>query len=401
MDNNASGLHEPTLEEYHLDISVYKNYRVRLSSLEGEITKLETNKELLRTPFYISYGLSLLGISLLFYNSENFVNNLLENLLGSIIIAIFPAVFLHDLNIDLISNIFSFGKFGRTKKAIEVIKKNIEELKNESSDKVQLFESAASKYYQYKLEEYFEENLYKKRSGNQQFEDKLSEFSLLIEELSTMNSVFISNNISNWELQRYKEYLEKRKTNHNLQSTKKSEGLRSVHNFVRSFSKLQEQEIVKMIPLEKLYRTARKIDNWEEINNKRILTGRKGQEIAVALEQKYFQSINRIDLADKVCDVAEKHGDGLGYDILSFFEDGREKYIEVKSTTTSLASPFYISRNELEFLKEHSEDAVIYRLYIYSDDDNEAPQLRIDSSSQVLEMYQITPVQYIVSSKPN
>ena len=207
----------------------------------------------------------------------------------------------------------------------------------------------------------------------------------------------ITTGISYWDLREYKDYLTKRTVNHNLQLSKKSEGLTSIRRFVRRFSEPQEQERKEIVAPENLYRMARKIDNWEEINKKRKLTGQKGEEIAVAIEQEFFESINRKDLADKVRNVASEEGDGLGYDVLSFFEDGREKYIEVKSTTKSLISPFYISRNELKFLQEHDEDALIYRIFI-SDD---VPQLEAKTISEVLEINEITPIQYIVSGKSN
>ncbi|MBI4097630.1 MAG: DUF3883 domain-containing protein [Candidatus Levybacteria bacterium] len=217
----------------------------------------------------------------------------------------------------------------------------------------------------------------------------------MIEELSRMSSVFLTTSISYWGLREYKDYLEKRTVNHNLQSSKKNENLSSVRNFVRSFSKLQEQERKEVVTPEKLYRIARRIDNWEEINKKRKLTGQRGEEIAVAVEQEFFESINRKDLADKVSNVATERGDGLGYDVLSFFEDGREKYIEVKATTISLKSPFYISRNELTFLKEHNEDAFVYRIFV----SDGVPQLVVETIPEFLEINEITPIQYIVSGK--
>ena len=80
---------------------------------------------------------------------------------------------------------------------------------------------------------------------------------------------------------------------------------------------------------------------------------------------------------------------------MSFFEDGREKFIEVKSTTTSLKSPFYLSRNELGFLNDHNEDYFLYRILV----SNDVPQIEIYSSPEVLEMNEILPVQYMVQAK--
>ena len=125
------------------------------------------------------------------------------------------------------------------------------------------------------------------------------------------------------------------------------------------------------------------------------MTGLKGEEIAVVIEQEFFESIGRKDLAQKVRHVSAEDGDGLGYDVLSFFENGKEKYIEVKSTTTSLSSPFYLSRNELGFLNEHNEDAFIYRVLV-SDD---TPQIMSYSGAEILEKNELIPVQYMVKTK--
>ena len=129
-----------------------------------------------------------------------------------------------------------------------------------------------------------------------------------------------------------------------------------------------------------------------EINKKRKETGDKGEEIVFLLEKEYFESINRKDLAEKVRHVSLKD-DGLGYDILSFFDDEKEKYIEVKSTTTSIESQFKfnISKNELKFLEEHKDDAFVYRVSLAT----EPPEIEIKPSSEILEG-EITPTSFII-----
>jgi hypothetical protein len=83
-----------------------------------------------------------------------------------------------------------------------------------------------------------------------------------------------------------------------------------------------------------------------DIENKR--TGDAGELWVVRYEEEYLISIGRSDLPKKVKHVAKSEGDGLGYDIWSFTEDGEEKYIEVKTTKGDFHSTFYITRNELE-----------------------------------------------------
>ncbi|BAS06695.1 hypothetical protein AHiyo4_01170 [Arthrobacter sp. Hiyo4] len=44
--------------------------------------------------------------------------------------------------------------------------------------------------------------------------------------------------------------------------------------------------------------------------------------------------------------MSKTRGDGLGYDILSFEESGKERLLEVKTTKSRAETPFFVSRNE-------------------------------------------------------
>jgi hypothetical protein len=383
---------ELTLEEYKYEVSVYKKYKEEISKFREKLAVLEKKKKSFNGSYFLSYGISLFLV--LFFLNRDPQADFWSNFLSSIFIAIYPAlIFGAVFDTDFLNNLFSFGELNKIKKLSEETRvqvESVEELKDKVYKKLQPFEKAVCNHYQAQLAEFFEQNLYKKRSGNQQFEEAIAEFSSTIEEISPINSTLVTNRIS---LDEYREYLKKRTINHKLQALKKSDGLASVRNFVKSISEPQKQK--EVISPERLYRTARKVDNWEEINKKRKKTGNEGEEIVVAIEQDFFESIGRKDLAQKVRHVSAEDGDGLGYDVLSFFENGSEKYIEVKSTTASLNSPFYLSRNELGFLKEHSEDAVIYRVFVSED----APQMRSDSIVEVLEKNDLIPVQYMVKTK--
>ena len=207
--------HEPTLAEYNLDISVYKSYREQLSGLNEKLANLEKKKEKLHNHEILSYGTAFVLTILVLANSEGFQKDFWVSIIASIFVAIVPSLLLQAVfETDFLTNILSFGKLNKLKKLSEDIKEQIEELKREAYKKVQPFETAASEYYQSQLREFFETKLYKKKSGNQQFEEALSEFSSMIDELSTMNSVFITTGISYWNLREYKEYLKKRTINH-------------------------------------------------------------------------------------------------------------------------------------------------------------------------------------------
>jgi hypothetical protein len=102
-----------------------------------------------------------------------------------------------------------------------------------------------------------------------------------------------------------------------------------------------------------------------EQNNQRI--GRAGEEIAIKYERWNLIKIGKENLADKIEWISRDQGDGAGFDILSRYPNGKDKYIEVKSTKLSKETPFFFSRNELDFSISHSNDFHLYRLYNIED----------------------------------
>jgi len=118
------------------------------------------------------------------------------------------------------------------------------------------------------------------------------------------------------------------------------------------------------------YKEARKVD-WLIINSYNAQTGKKGEELVFNLEKHYLKTIHGDNLAESVC----YKEDGSGYDILSYFSDGRKKYIEVKTTINGLESPYILSRDEAEFLAEHKDNAFLYRVAL--GDTNTPPRLKV------------------------
>ena len=95
--------------------------------------------------------------------------------------------------------------------------------------------------------------------------------------------------------------------------------------------------------------------------NRRL--GAVGEQLVLEFERRRLASCGQSDLADRVRWAARDDGDGLGYDILSFGIDGRDRYIEVKTTALDAQTPFYISSAELEFARAHPDSFVLYRVY--------------------------------------
>ena len=91
--------------------------------------------------------------------------------------------------------------------------------------------------------------------------------------------------------------------------------------------------------------------------------GLSGEVLALQFEKWRLREMGATDLANKVEHVAATRGDGLGYDILSFDVDGRERYVEVKTTAFGQTTPFFVTANEASFARDHASRFKLYRFY--------------------------------------
>ena len=91
--------------------------------------------------------------------------------------------------------------------------------------------------------------------------------------------------------------------------------------------------------------------------------GGAGELAVLKKEVDRLSRAGRSDLAAKIIHVSKIEGDGAGYDIKSFHEDGSIKYIEVKTTRGGKSTPFFMSINEILFSKVHAEKYALYRVF--------------------------------------
>lgn len=103
--------------------------------------------------------------------------------------------------------------------------------------------------------------------------------------------------------------------------------------------------------------------NFLEIEARNRSLGRAGEELVMRFEHERLWRAGQSRLADRIECVAETKGDHLGYDILSFETDGREKLIEVKTTRFGALTPFFASRNEVEVSTSEEGRYQVYRLF--------------------------------------
>lgn len=121
-------------------------------------------------------------------------------------------------------------------------------------------------------------------------------------------------------------------------------------------------------------------------------TGFSGEQLVLDYEVKrlkesvYAERIEHVSLTD----------DSLGYDILSFEEDGRYRYIEVKTTKFNISSSgsFYISANELKCAQNKN-----YWIYYVVDVESDNPKLYLMKNPFKDKQVHLEPISYKVIFK--
>jgi hypothetical protein len=111
-----------------------------------------------------------------------------------------------------------------------------------------------------------------------------------------------------------------------------------------------------------LRRLIQKFDPAARDERNRAL-GKAGEESVFFSERSRLAREGRDDLARQVRWVSQEDGDGAGYDILSFDGGGRERLLEVKTTTGYQLTPFYISENERSLSEERPDAFRLVRVY--------------------------------------
>jgi hypothetical protein len=105
-----------------------------------------------------------------------------------------------------------------------------------------------------------------------------------------------------------------------------------------------------------------KID-WAARDAANRILGESGEAFVADFERRHLKSIGRSDLVVQVEIVSKTQGDGLGYDVLSFTDEGRRKYIEVKTTNGGKLRSFQITSNELYCSEQLKGHYWLYRVF--------------------------------------
>src|ERR1700733_1964527 len=118
----------------------------------------------------------------------------------------------------------------------------------------------------------------------------------------------------------------------------------------------------RKVDIERLVRKFNPVER--DFRNRKL--GRDGEELVIQFERERLKRRDQPDRAQKIRWISEEDGDGAGYDILSFDEKGKERFLEVKTTVGADITPFYITRNELSLSSERPEAFRLCRVFDFS-----------------------------------
>ena len=117
--------------------------------------------------------------------------------------------------------------------------------------------------------------------------------------------------------------------------------------------------------------------------------GDAGEALVMDYERVRLESAGKDHLARNVEQVSKTKGDHMGFDIHSYEANGRDRFIEVKTTRYGRHTPFYISDGELRFSEERADSYHLYRLFGFR-----KHPLLFTLPGDVSEHVQLQPVNY-------
>ena len=91
--------------------------------------------------------------------------------------------------------------------------------------------------------------------------------------------------------------------------------------------------------------------------------GDAGEALVMDYERLRLERAGKDHLARNIEQVSRTIGDQAGYDIRSYHTNGRDRFIEVKTTRYGQYTPFYISDGEVRFSRAHADSYHLYRVF--------------------------------------
>ncbi|MBV1787488.1 DUF3883 domain-containing protein [Marinobacterium sp. D7] len=130
--------------------------------------------------------------------------------------------------------------------------------------------------------------------------------------------------------------------------------------------------------------------NYLELEAQNQLLGDAGEQFIINYERARLIRSGCDSLADSIAQVSVTEGPMAGFDIRSFEVDGRDRFIEVKTTKYGKNTPFYVTPNELAFSRKNAERYFLYRLFRFRTE----PRV-FALQGHLQEQFKLQPSQYL------
>jgi hypothetical protein len=137
--------------------------------------------------------------------------------------------------------------------------------------------------------------------------------------------------------------------------------------------------------------------DYQKLNEHKANIGEMGELFVIEREKEKLIQKDLKSLSEQIQHVS-KTDDSKGYDIISFFEAGKPKFIEVKTTTENFTAPFYLTEKELYSMKK-MDNYFIYRVYNFDMESGKGSIFTINGKSDIEKYYQLEAASYRVSPK--
>lgn len=124
--------------------------------------------------------------------------------------------------------------------------------------------------------------------------------------------------------------------------------------------------------------------------------GELGEEFAIAWEKSRLTNKGLYRYRNNIVHTS-KTDDSAGYDFISYFDDGRPKYVEVKTTVGDFLTPFYLTETEVNAIKQ-LDNYFIYRIFDF-DISSGVGEIFTIRKEDIKEYFELEPTAYRVSPK--
>ena len=135
-----------------------------------------------------------------------------------------------------------------------------------------------------------------------------------------------------------------------------------------------------------------KRDTFKKVHAKRLDNGLRGEVLVLRHEREKLAGTPY----ENAVDPNYALDPGFGFDLLSFTPDGKPLYIEVKATSDTGNTPFFMTANEKDFMELCRDTGRNYELHrIY---DLDGTPKRIIYTPKELSRFQFIPNDYLVKT---